>query len=79
MKGEGTTEHVRVKSQKRNMEMNENDEMEWNERNGMEMDRSECDWSGWEEERDGNGCIKNKNANRNEKQGCKVMRVMEVK
>ena len=43
MKGEGTTEHVRVKSQKRNMEMNENDEMEWNERNGMEMDRSECD------------------------------------
>ena len=46
MKGEDTTEHVRVKSQKRNMEMNENDEMEWNERNGMEMDRSECDRSG---------------------------------
>ena len=43
MKGDDTTEQVRVKSQKRNMEMNENDEMEWNERNGMEMDRSECD------------------------------------
>ena len=42
-KGDDTTEQVRVKSQKRNMEMNENDEMEWNERNGMEMDRSECD------------------------------------
>jgi len=25
------------------MEMNENDEMEWNERIGMEMDKSECD------------------------------------
>ena len=46
--------------------MNENDAMEWNERIGVEMDKSEIDWSGWEEERDGNGCIKNKNANRNE-------------
>ena len=43
MKGEGTTEHVRTKSQKRNMEMNGNDEIEWNERIEMGMDRSECD------------------------------------
>ena len=26
--------------------MNGNDEMEWNERIGMEMDKSECDGSG---------------------------------
>ena len=26
-------------------EMNRNDEMEWNERIGMEMDKSECDRS----------------------------------
>ena len=30
--------------------MNGNDEMEWNERIGMEMDKSECDRSGCEEE-----------------------------
>ena len=43
MKGEDTTERVRMRSQKRNMEMNGNDEMEWDERSGMEMDRRECD------------------------------------
>ena len=59
--------------------MNENDEMEWNERIAMEMDKSECDWSGWEEEWYGNGCIKNMDANRNEKQIWVVMKVMEVK
>ena len=59
--------------------MNENDEMEWNERIAMEMDKSEIDGSGWEEERDGNGCIKNMDDNRNEQQGWLVMRVMEVK
>ena len=79
MKDEDTTERVRTKSQKRNKEMNGNDEMEWNESIEMEMDRSECDWSGWEEERDGNGCIKNMDDNRNENQGWVVMRVMEVK
>ena len=42
MKGDDTTERVRTKSQKRN-EVNGNDEMEWNESIGMEMDRSECD------------------------------------
>ena len=46
MKDEDTTEQVRVKSQKRNMEMNGNDEMEWNERIAMEMDKSEIDGSG---------------------------------
>ena len=59
--------------------MNENDEMEWNERIAMEMDKSEIDWSGWEEERDGNGCIKNIDANDNEKQEWVVMKVMELK
>ena len=51
---------------KEDMEMNENDEMEWNESIGVEMDKSEIDWSGWEEERDGNECIKNMDDNRNE-------------
>ena len=59
--------------------MNENDEMEWNERIAMKMDKSEIDWSGWEEERDGNGCIKNIDANDNEKQEWVVMKVMELK
>ena len=59
--------------------MNGNDEMEWNESIGMEMDKTECDGSGWEEEWDGNECIKNKNANGSEKQGWVVMRVMDVK
>ena len=59
--------------------MNGNDETGWNESIGVEMDKSECDWSGWEEERDGNECIKNKNANGSEKQGWVVMKVMEVK
>ena len=31
---------------KKELEMNGNDEMEWNERIGMEMDKSECDGSG---------------------------------
>ena len=43
MKDEDTTERVRMKSQKRNMEIYGNDEMEWNESIEMEMDRSECD------------------------------------
>ena len=30
----------------RGMKMKGNDEMKWNERNGMEMDMSECDRSG---------------------------------
>ena len=40
---QGTTKRMRMKSQKRNKEMNGNDEMEWNESIEMEMDRSECD------------------------------------
>ena len=58
-----TYEHDESKEE---LEMNENDEMKWNERIAMEMDKSEIDWSGWEEERDGNECIKNMDANRNE-------------
>ena len=46
MKDEDTTERVRMKSQKKEQQMNGNDEMEWNERIGMEMDKSECDGSG---------------------------------
>ena len=37
------------------MKMNGNDVMEQNERIGMEMDKSECDGSGCEEEWYGNG------------------------
>ena len=59
--------------------MNRDDEMEWNESIEMKMDKSEIDWSGWEEEKDGNACIKNMHANWSEKQGWVVMRVMEVK
>ena len=59
--------------------MNGNDEMEWTESIEMGMDKSEIDWSGWEEERDGNGCIKNMHAKWSEKQGWLVMRVMELK
>ena len=58
------------------------DEMKWNESSRMELDKSECDWSGWEEEgveMDGNECIENINANENEKQRWVVMRVMELK
>ena len=42
---------------KKEMKMNGNDKMEWNERigMGMEMDKGECDISGWEEEWDENG------------------------
>ena len=50
--------------------MNGNDGMEWNERIGMEMDKSECDRSGWEEEwdgNDGNEWVENIDANDNEK------------
>ena len=56
--------------------------MEWNERNGMEMDKSECDEVAERKIRmgmDGNGWIENIDANENEKQGCVVMRVMDVK
>ena len=35
--------------------MNGYDGMEWNESIGMEMDKSECELSVREEERDGNG------------------------
>ena len=59
--------------------MNGNDEMEWDESIGMEMDKTECDGSGWEEEWDGNECIKNMDDNRNEQQRSVVMRVMDVK
>ena len=48
-----TWENVESKEE---LEMNGNDGMEWNERIGMEMEKSECDRSGWEEEWDGNGC-----------------------
>ena len=55
--------------------------MEWNERTGMEMDKSEVmevvdRKNGMR--MDGNEWIQNIDANRNEKQGCVVMRVMEV-
>ena len=43
--GQETIESVRIRSQKRNRKMNENNEMEWKERIGMEMDKSECDGS----------------------------------
>ena len=46
MKGDDTTERERMRRQKKELEMNGNDEMEWNERIGMEMDKSECDGSG---------------------------------
>ena len=61
--------------------MNGNEEMEWNERIGMEMDRSVIEVI----ERkngmgmDGNKWIENIDANENEKQICVVMKVMEVK
>ena len=45
MKDEDTTERVRMKSQKRTLEMNGNKEMKWNERIGMEMDKSKIDRS----------------------------------
>ena len=56
--------------------------MKWNESIGMEMDKSESDWSGWEEAWDGMDAyewIENIDANENEKQRRVVMRVMEVK
>ena len=62
--------------------MNGNDEMEWNERIEMEMDKSECDGSGWEEEwygKNGNEWIKYIDAKENKKQRCVVMKVMELK
>ena len=44
MKGRGITERVIIRSQKKKeLEMSGNDAMEWNERIGMEMDKSECD------------------------------------
>ena len=46
MKGRGITERVIIRSQKKELEMNGNDEMEWNERIGMEMDKSEIERSG---------------------------------
>ena len=46
MKGRGITERVIIRSQKKELEMSGNDELEWNERGGMEMDQSECDISG---------------------------------
>ena len=45
MKGRGITERVIIRSQKKELEMNGNDAMEWNERIGTEMDKSECDRS----------------------------------
>ena len=46
MKCDDTTERVRIQESKKELEMNRNDEMEWKSI-GMEMDKSECDWSGW--------------------------------
>ena len=46
MKGDDNTERVRMRRQKMELEMNGNDEMEWIERIGMEMDKRECDGSG---------------------------------
>ena len=46
MKGQYTTERERTKSQKRNKEMNGNDETGWNESIEMGMDKTECDGSG---------------------------------
>ena len=80
MKGEDTTERVRMMSQKRNRKWMAT--MEWNERIGMEMDKSDCDWSCWEEEwygKNGNEWIENIDANENEKQIWVVMKVMELK
>ena len=42
---QGTTKRMRMKSQKKELEMNGNDAMKWNERIGTEMDKSECDRS----------------------------------
>ena len=43
MKCDDTTERVRIQESKKELELNGNDAMEWNERIGMEMDKSECD------------------------------------
>ena len=43
MKCDDTTERVRIQESKKELEMNRNDEMEWNESIGMEMKKSECD------------------------------------
>ena len=61
--------------------MNGNDEMEWNERNGMKMDKSVIEVA---KRKNGMGMhgyewIENIDANRNEKQRCVVMRVIELK
>ena len=45
MKGDDTTERDRIQGSKEKYEMNGKYEMEWNERIGMEMDKSECDRS----------------------------------
>ena len=61
--------------------MNGIDEKKWNERIGMEMDKSVFEVT---ERKNGTGMdanewIKNMDANRNEKQRRVLMRVMEVK
>ena len=81
MKGRGITERVIIRSQKKELEMNGNDAMEWNERIGTEMDKSVIEVC---ERKNGMGMdenewIDNIDANENEKQRCVVMRVMEVK
>ena len=38
--------NIKDNESKEELKMNGNDEMEWNERIGMEMDKSECDGSG---------------------------------
>ena len=35
--------NIKDNESKEELKMNGNDEMEWNERNGMEMEKSECD------------------------------------
>ena len=43
--GQSTTERVKIQESKEELEMNGNDEMEWNGSIGMVMDKSECDRS----------------------------------
>ena len=56
MDNEGRGHHRTCENEesKENMEMNGNKEMKWNERIGMEMNKSKIERSVWEEEWDGN-------------------------
>ena len=59
--------------------MKENDEMEWNERKWIGVSVIEVIDRKNEMGMDRNEWIENIDANENEKQGCVVMRVMELK